>query len=126
MGKKAESVKIKSKEERIKEEKQRLAEFYADMEPAKKGIAAGLIERAAFMRVQCEDLERYLNENGWTEPFSQGNQEPYDRARPQGQTYNTLNANYQKIIKQLDTMLPPADKPEQDADGFDEFAARRG
>lgn len=114
-----------TKEERIKQEKTRLSVFYQEMEPAKKGIAAGLIERAAFMRVQCEDLEADLNENGWTEPFSQGNQDPYDRARPQGQTYHTLNANYQKIVKQLDAMLPECKEPQELSDGFDEFVADR-
>ena len=95
------------------------------MDESKKGVADGLIERAAFMRVQCEDLEAYLNENGWAEPFSQGNQEPYDRARPQGQTYHTLNANYQKIIKQLDGMLPPVEAAGPESDGFDDFVEGR-
>lgn len=91
-----------------------------------KGVADGLIERAAFMRCQLEDLEQYLNENGWTEPFKQGTAPAYDRARPAGQTYNTLNANYQKIIKQLDAMLPevPAAADVTD-DGFDDFANGR-
>lgn len=115
----------KTKDERISVEKKRLAAFYKNMDGSKRGVADGLIERAAFMRVQCEDLEAYLNENGWTEPFSQGNQEPYDRARPQGQTYNTLNANYQKIIKQLDGMLPPVEAVKPESDGFDDFVEGR-
>jgi hypothetical protein len=80
-----------------------------------------LIERAAFMRVQCEDLESSLNENGWTELFQQSEKvDPYMRARPEGQTYNTLNANYQKIIKQLDATLPKKD-PKPADDGMDDF-----
>ena len=51
--------------------------------------------------------------------------EPYDRARPQGQTYQTMNGNYQKIIKQLDAMLPkPEDAPPPD-DGFGKFVEGR-
>lgn len=117
--------KVLNRADRITAEKRRLVAFYRDMDKAKKGIAAGLIERAAFMRVQCEDLEADLNRNGWTELFSQGNQEPYDRARPQGQTYNTLNANYQKIIKQLDAMLPRETGQKPESDGFDEFVGGR-
>lgn len=111
---------------RIKKEKNRLAKFYKGLEPSKKGVADGLIERAAFMRIQLEDLEADLNANGWTEPFKQGTAPAYDRARPAGQTYNTLNANYQKIIKQLDAMLPaqPAAAGVND-DGFDDFANNR-
>lgn len=122
-----ETKKDMTEEARIKREKSRLTRIYKDMEPAKKAIAAGLIERAAFMRVQLENLEEDIRENGWTEEFRQGNQDPYQRARPAGQTYNSLNANYQKIIKQLDAMLPrsqPAAKKEDD-DGFDGFVNGR-
>ena len=111
-------------EKRIKREKNRLAKFYKNLEPSKKEIAMGLIGRAAFMRVQLEDLEEDLQANGWTEPFQQGSAPPYDRARPAGQTYNTLNANYQKIIKQLDAMLPVA-PPKQEDDGFEGFVDGR-
>ena len=108
-------------DQRIRKEKARLSKFYKDMAPEKKGIAVGLIERAAFMRVQCEDLEIDLNENGWTEMFQQSDKvDPYTRARPEGQTYNTLNANYQKIIKQLDGMLPKTE-PKTADDGMDDF-----
>ena len=116
-------------EERIKKENRRLTTIYKNIEPSKKVIATGLIGRAAFMRVQLEDLELDLMENGWTEPFSQGNQEPYDRARPASQIYNSTNANYQKIIKQLDSMLPKVSEPPQkseDDDGFDSFVNGRG
>lgn len=114
--------KEKTKDDRISTEKNRLARIYRNLEGAKKAVADGLIERAAFMRVELEDLEADLSINGWTEPFSQGNQEPYDRARPSGQTYNTLNANYQKIIKQLDSMLPKIESScKQEDDGFEEF-----
>lgn len=119
-------AKKKSKANRIKAEKERLEKNYAELPDAKKQIAEGLIARAAFMRVELEDLEEDLTENGWTEKFSQGDQEPYDRARPQGQTYHTMNANYQKIIKQLDSMLPKEDsKHRAEDDGFDDFVSGR-
>lgn len=119
------SKKIQTKPERIKKEKARLEKFYKNMEPSKKGICAGLIERAAFMRIECDELEKFLIENGWTEKFQQSPAcEPYDRARPQGQAYQTLNANYQKIIKQLDALLPEV-KAAPESDGFDDFVNGR-
>lgn len=122
----AEEARTKTKEERIRSEKNRLNRLFKGLEEKKKKLAIGLIERAAFMRVECEDLEVDLRENGWTELFSQGNQEPYDRARPQGQSYQTLNANYQKIIKQLDAMLPPAENAARPKDdGFEDFVTGR-
>jgi hypothetical protein len=116
----------KTKESRIKAERKRLVSNYADLPPGRMAIAEGLINRAAFMRVELEDLEADLLEHGWTEPFQQGKQDPYDRARPQGQTYNAVNGNYQKIIKQLDAMLPKDDLPGGDPDdGFDDFVNGR-
>ena len=116
----------KTKVNRIKAEKKRLEDNYADLSPAKKAVAQGLIERAAFMRVELEDLEADLAENGWVEKFSQGNQDPYDRARPQGQTYNAMNGNYQKIIKQLDALLPKEElKLGDESDDFDGFVGGR-
>ena len=59
------------------------------------------------MRVQLEDLESDLNANGWTELFSQSDKcAPYVRQRPEGQTYISLNAGYQKIIRQLVDVVP--------------------
>ena len=116
----------RTKESRIRAERQRLDALYKDLPPARKAVAEGLVNRAAFMRVELEDLEADLLANGWTELFSQGKQEPYDRARPQGQTYNAVNANYQKTIKQLDSMLPKEERPPGDPDdGFDDFVTGR-
>ena len=115
----------KTKKSRVSAEKKRLDTLYAELPENKKRLAAGLIERAAFMRVELEELEQFLTENGWTELFSQGNQEPYDRARPQGQTYQTMNGNYLKIIKQLDALLPKVEDSGSGDDGFEAFVHER-
>lgn len=117
----------KAKKNRVKAEKAGLEQNYKELAGAKKRLAEGLIERAAFMRVELEDLEEFLAENGWTELFSQGDQKPYDRARPKGQAYHTMTANYQKIIKQLDALLPKeeAKNPAVMDDGFDDFVSGR-
>lgn len=116
----------KTKKSRVTAEKNRLKKLYANLPDDKKKLAVGLIERASFMRVELEDLEAFLAQNGWTEPFSQGNQEPYDRARPHGQTYNAIVDKYQKTIKQLDAMLPKDTAPKTDPDdGFDNFVFGR-
>ena len=115
----------KTKESRIKAEKARLETLYSDLPESRHKVAAGLIDRAAFMRIELEDLEKDLQENGWAEMFSQGNQEPYPRARPQGQSYNTMNANYLKTIQKLDAMLPKEQGGGDDNDGFDAFVNGR-
>ena len=122
----AKEARTKTKDERIRGEKSRLNRIYKDIDKNKKKLAAGLIERAAFMRIECEDLEDDLIENGWTEQFQQSEKlEPYDRARPQGQAYQQLNANYQKVIKQLDALLPQAKQSGREDDGFADFVNGR-
>ena len=108
-----------SVEERIERERKRLWAKYTKIPKDRKTVCEGLVERAAFMRVQLEDMEEDLRLKGWTEPFSQSpTQDPYDRARPIGQFYNSVNSSYQKIIKQLTDLLPP---PEQKKE-HDDFA----
>lgn len=122
----AKEAREKTKEERIRSEKNRLTRLFKELPEKKKKLSVGLIERAAFMRVELEDLEIDLKENGWTEPFQQSEKvEPYDRARPQGQTYNTMNTSYQKIIKQLHDMLPAEAAQKATDDGFEAFVNGR-
>lgn len=103
----AKEAREKTKEERIRGEKRRLDGIFRKLPDNAKKIALPLIERASFMRIELEDLEASLKENGWTELFQQSEKvDPYMRARPEGQTYNTLNGSYQKIMKQLFDMIP--------------------
>ena len=117
----------KTKEQRIRAEKTRLRRIYKLLPKEAAGTVAGLIDQAAFMRIECEDMADDLRENGWTEKFKQSERiEPYDRARPIGQAYNSTNANYQKIIKQLTALLPKPDTaPKQEDDGFASFVRER-
>lgn len=116
----------KTKEERTKQEKNRLNRQFGKIDKKKKAVAVGLIERAAFMRVELEDMEQDIADNGFTELFSQGNQEPYERLRPMANAYNSMNANYQKIIRQLTALLPKeSTSTQKDGDGFDEFVSMR-
>ena len=114
------------REKKIGNEVARLSKNYAGIDAKTRAVIRGLIQRAAFMRVGLEELEDDLNTYGFTEWFSQGDQEPYQRKRPSAELYNTLNANYQKIIKQLTDLLPkePARRADDD-DGFDGFVEGR-
>lgn len=121
----AKETRVKTKEERIRSEKNRLNKQYRSLPAARKALAAGLVERAAFMRIELDDLEADLRQNGWTEKFQQSPScEPYDRARPQGQTFQSMSANYLKIIKQLDSLLPQ-ETATVNTDDFDDFVDGR-
>lgn len=120
-----ESEPKKAKEERKKKEKNRLTKQFGQIDKKKKAVVQGLIERAAFMRVELEDIEADIQANGYTEKFSQGNQKPYDRLRPAANMYNSLETNYQKIISQLTGLLPKDVQKKEDTDGFEDFVNGR-
>lgn len=114
-----------TKEERITKENRRLNIIFRQIPKKEKSAIEGLIKRAAYMRVSLEDMELDLDENGFTEPFTQStNTPPYDRQRPIAQLYNTMNKNYQAIMKQLSDSVPKEPATER-GDGFDKFIRER-
>jgi len=114
-----------SQDERIKKEEQRLKRIYKNIDKDSKAIIDGLIKRAAYMRVTLEDWEADIIKNGCTEMFTQSvNTPPYERERPVARLYNTMNKNYQSIIKQLGDLVPKEVKAVED-DGFNEFISSR-
>jgi len=110
-----------TKVERIKKEERRLRRIYKKIDKDNKAIIDGLIQRAAYMRVTLEDYEVDLDEKGYVELFSQSEKtDPYERERPVARLYNTMNKNYQSIIKQLSDLVPKQEVKPKD-DGFDAF-----
>lgn len=108
------------KEKRIKAEIKRIDKLFSNITSNKKSLVDGLIHRAAYMRVTLEDYERDINENGSVESFTQSEKtSPYERERPVARLYNTMNKNYQSIIKQLTELLPQ--EFAKDSDDLDEF-----
>jgi hypothetical protein len=114
-----------TKDERIKKEVRRLNRIYKDIDKDNKAIIDGLIQRAAYMRVTLEDWEKDIMENGYYEMFTQSEKtDPYERERPVARLYNTMNKNYQSLIKQLSDLVPKEVKVVED-DGFKDFIAQR-
>jgi hypothetical protein len=111
-----------TKDERIKKEVRRLNRIYKDIAKDNKAIIDGLIQRAAYMRITLEDWEKDIMENGCIEMFTQSEKtDPYERERPVARLYNTMNKNYQSIIKQLTDLIPKKENSNEEDDGFDAF-----
>ena len=111
-----------TKDERIKKEERRLKRIYKNIDKDNKAIIEGLIQRAAYMRITLEDWEKDIMENGCIEMFTQSEKtEPYERERPVARLYNTMNKNYQSIIKQLTDLIPKKENGNEEDDGFDAF-----
>lgn len=115
-----------TKDERISKEEKRIRKSYKDIPKKLMTVADGLIRRAAYMRITLEDYENDLDENGYVEMFTQSERtEPYERERPVARLYNTMNKNYQSIIRQLSDLLPKEPPKKEEDDGFDDFVNNR-
>ncbi|MEG1604237.1 MAG: hypothetical protein RRY12_12440 [Cloacibacillus sp.] len=116
-----------TKNARIKKEQKRLSKIFVSRSEKERAAIEALIKRAAYMRVTLEDMEADLDANGFVEMFTQSDKlEPYERERPVARLYNTMNKNFQGIMKQLTEFVEK--EPVRDAgetDGFDEFVNAR-
>lgn len=110
----------KSFETRVKEERKRLLEVFSGMDEKRLAIVQGVIDEAAFQRISLQELKEDIRQNGETEPFSQGKEEPYLRETPCSKKYEARAMTYLKYKNLLLAQLP---KEERDAagDAFDEF-----
>lgn len=107
---------------RIRREITRLNKIFSGKSEQEKEYLSGLIKRAAFMKCQLEDMEKDLNEKGFTEMFTQSvYAKPYERERPAARMYNALNKNYQTIMKQLEGFIDKTTADTEVEDGFEEF-----
>lgn len=87
-----------------------------------KSFLEALIKRAAFMRIQLEDMEKDLSNNGFIEMFTQSATAPaYERERPTARLYSQMNKNYQTLMKQLSDFVERTENTEVKDDGFDAF-----
>ena len=110
----------------VKKEVKRLrTKVYAELDWEEN---QGLIERAAYLRIMLQEIEKDLEENGRVDMFQQSEKLPgYERERPAVNQYSKLSSNYLNTLRQLDTKLQKLqalDVQEVD-DGFDNFVERR-
>ena len=102
-----------------KSEIARLAQIYAGLPEKQLALAQGLIAQAARLRVQLDQLNADITENGLTELFQQSDKvEPYVRERPQASLFVKLDKNYQSIIRQLSEMVPAENRQADELDDF--------
>lgn len=62
----------KTKEKQIEDEKSRLKGIFKDLEENKRELVTPLIEKAAFISVELDILQKTLQENGWTSEYKNG------------------------------------------------------
>lgn len=114
-----------TRHERIKQEEARLTKHLAGLPETRRHLVEGLIQRAAFLRVEAEDLEADINERGSTELFQNGPDAlPMTRVRAAAQQHDKVVRAYTTICKQLAEMAPEG-KASSEQDAFQELMGRK-
>ena len=115
--------KEKSKEERIKEERERLIGIYKEIPVKEFKTAEKLIDNISFMSITLEDLMSIINNDELVKTTVNASQ-TFMKEHPALTSYNKMYANFLKGIQQLSSLLPKnyGDlKPVEDSDEFLEF-----
>lgn len=71
-------------------------------------LVTPLIEKAAFMGIELDDLGKIIEAEGWTSEYKNGENQYGTKKSPEAETYIALSKNYAAIIKQLTDLVPPA------------------
>lgn len=95
-----------TKEERIKQEIDRLTNLLSELgEGTIKGVRS-LIENAAFMSITLDDLQKSINENGVISEYKNGENQYGTKKSPEVEVYNTMIKNHMSAVKQLTDLIP--------------------
>ena len=95
-----------TKEERIKQEIDRINDLLAELgDGTLKGVRS-LVENAAFMSITLEDLQKSINENGVISEYKNGENQYGTKKSPEVEVYNTMIKNHMSAIKQLTELIP--------------------
>ena len=100
--------KKKSKQQRIKDEKKRLREIFKELEENKRNLVTPLLEKAAFISIELDDLQETIECEGWTSEYKNGENQYGTKKSPEAETYIALSKNYAAVIKQLTELVPAA------------------
>lgn len=99
------SKELNKKEKRLKELK-KLKKIFKNIDKNKKETVEKLVESAAFMAVELQELEEYISEYGVTEEYCNGQNQYGTKKSSKVEVYNTMIKNYSSIIKQLCDLVP--------------------
>lgn len=110
-----------AKQQEIKKEITKINRLYKDMDSKVKKSVSSLIENAAFMAVTLRELQEYLNKNGLTCEYQNGENQWGTKKAPEIEIYNTMIKNFISAMKSLTDLLPKESAQKIMDDGFDEF-----
>ena len=110
-----------TKSELIREEREKLAEIFKDLDSNKLKLVEGLLDQAAYLKIENGMLQEIMVETGMIKihPTNKSIQKPIEAARQYRQNANS----YAVQIKALDAILSRDSSGEEDP--FDEWLRKQ-
>lgn len=105
-----------TKDDLIRAEIQRLEALFSQMSTESRSFAQELIQNAAFMAVTLRDLQRIINETGYSSEYQNGENQFGTKKTPEVDIYNTMIKNFNTTMKQLQDLLPEGTARSQSED----------
>jgi hypothetical protein len=113
------------RQQEIKKEISKLNKIFKEMDIQVKKSVQSVVENAAFMAVTLRELQDYLNENGLTCEYQNGENQFGIKKSPEVEIYNTMIKNFVSTMKSLTDLLPKGVADKLKDDGFDTFVNKR-
>lgn len=95
-----------TKDERIKEEFDRILVFYNEISPNQREVAFHLLQNSAFMAVTLQDLQEIINSEGVEDEYKNGANQYGTKPSAVIQAYNSMLKNYAGVQLKLMQLLP--------------------
>lgn len=94
------------KQKLVKKELAKIKKIYANMNENVKKNVEKLAENAAWMAVSLEELRQEIDENGYTEIYTNGVNQVGTKDSTYVKTYAVMIKNYNSVVKLLLDQLP--------------------
>ena len=101
-----------TKDELISKEYRRLYKIFKGIDPNMLKTVESLIRNAAFMAVSLDELQRQINEEGYTVEYQNGENQKGTKQSDAVKTHIAMTKNHALIIRQLCDLVPPEQKKE--------------
>lgn len=97
---------MKKLDSRIKRAREDLDAIFAALDETRAKTVGKLLDNAAFMGVQLEDLREKISKNGVVSEYQNGENQFGTKKSPEVEVYLSMIKNYTQIINNLCSMLP--------------------
>lgn len=93
-------------ETRLKRAREELASVFGKLDENRKKTVDKLLDNAAFMAIQLEELREIIGEKGFVSEYQNGENQWGTKKSPEVEVYLSMIKNYTTIINSLCAMLP--------------------